>query len=113
MSVWAHVGAVEFCRVWVFRLWFKKTTRIKGPRAGREGKESRLQTSKCSRGRSLVSKPASAALFSATTAIRPGPKETQARQPLPLPPLVEDLLSRSYETSEHMHGPGEPLLLFM
>lgn len=37
ISVWAHVGAAELFRVWVHRLWFKKTTRMKGSRWGREG----------------------------------------------------------------------------
>lgn len=37
MSVWAQVGAAELLKVWVHWLWFKKTSRMKGPGGGRRG----------------------------------------------------------------------------
>lgn len=87
MSVWDHVGAAELCSVWVHRLWFKKTTRMKGSRAG--GKTGR-HSSKLS---SEILPSSSAA------AIRP--EETQDGQPLPLPAILECCFSRSCRSTVH------------
>lgn len=46
MIDWDQVGAAELRRVWVHKLWFRKTTWMKGSNSWREGRMSQLQTAK-------------------------------------------------------------------